>query len=143
MNFFNEEKYIQVKFNTTRKTSREIVLACETLSRQNGKTTLLIDSLIPGEDTHVIVHSWSFGREFIKLVRERRPNLNFNRIKIVQWNGEKLSDLLEQFKGTRNQKVLIDNAVIDLITQQSINKIYNVLREYKVITKTETKEVEI
>lgn len=90
---------------------------CVYQGRQTGKTHKLIMS-IPNKPIFLLVHSKTWGKELIRLIKYYRPDYDVKNIKFTT-----LKTIDYDTRGFNKSPVWVDNAVLDLLQLQFISDI--------------------
>lgn len=111
---------------------RKYVDFCVHQGRRQGKTHKLIMS-IPNKPIVIVVWQLAYGKELAKKIQELRPDYDIKNIKFVRYdeaNGPEMRGL--------NRPIYVDNAVLDMVQYEFVDKMNKLYGERANGNKTAT-----
>lgn len=88
-------------------------------ARKSGRTTTMINAL-PDEPCAIVVHSYTFGKALLDIIKRNRPNYNHKNIRFI--TQKKINDEPNTLAGL-NIPIYVDNAVIDVLAGEYVDNL--------------------
>lgn len=101
-------------------------------ARQTGRTTALIDCVPVDQNVVIVGHSHRWNSEIAKRLQQERPEIDIRRIFFISVPDpfQLGAELMERTRGMQIDCVLIDNAVLDMLTYNLQHYINDTMVEF-------------